>query len=946
MADVLANLKSGNLEEVPDSAAALQAGTHGIPMHSPQGEQSIANSLDEASQLQAQGYTQPSTEQLAAGLDRAKVNTTGEKIGSTLEGGGEGAGTVYTGLPVTTAAEIGLGKLLNIKELSPEMVELRHKYNAGYEAAGNVAGAGLASYFGGEATLPFTLPKVAEAGLAKAFGSQLSRVGSIAARNMVQGALFSGSQELGKFMYDPSQTAEKAIANTSLNSAIAGAAGVAFGSVPTLWNKSRDAAFTTKYLKNLKDGINASPTGQSGVDQLADLGISGVAPDAVTAGTSDSPFLQNSSASLTNQRESATRAARIHTDNVNILKGKLNDSTLEALGTDPQSLAAIKYAGDNETATPIRQGLVQKAQGLYDAQHEAWEAVNPKLAGTVVPTEAGASFADRMSEVRGAYAKTPNTTPEFGLIDDAMRDLPNLETLQDYTGWASGIKKKLWGTGKAPLYPQAWHGIANAVDDWTDQYKLTALSAIDPQAVPMLTGAKQATRNMYNFMRSTSMALKLGEPGENPKEWIADLANPLLLEDKSILAKTLPADNDAFIDWAQKDAPEIADPIRNAYRQKIIQQASNNVEREYRPATAWKNIQAQWSPKTQDFVMADLPKFAKTMDVLSSIPSSYSPSGPMLVNAAKNWMGGLGAFIGHTMGGPAGAAAGWALTRLGTSLGGEAVDALKLSALKFAETGVIDAPAMKAMNDFFGHATTAQTVMDSAIANIFKAPGNDLPPQARSDQKGAADLRATVDKYQMNPETMLNIGGNLPTYIPDHSQALAGIAGRAQQYLQKLKPDTTPLGPLDSDKMPSRVDQAKYDRALNLVNKPLAIFENLKKGNLTQEDLAVMEGVYPGLYKDMKTKILNGLMEHKSQGKILPYQQRLALSSFLGINLDSTIGPMTMMTLMQNQQKQPAPGGQGQKKGPGAARSDKIKNIPGNDMTENQRAEQDRITPQ
>jgi hypothetical protein len=951
MADVLANLKTGNLEEVPDSDAALKAGTHGIPVHSPQGDPRIAMNDQEAAQLLSQGYTQPNPDQLDAGLNKAKVNTIGEKALTGLEGVGEGAGTVYTGMPVTTAAEIELGKLLGIKELSPEYINLRHKYNPGWNAAGNVVGAGAATYFGGEATLPFTLPKVAEAGLAKAFGSQLSRVGSIAARNMVQGALFSGSQELGKFMYDPSQTVEKAIGNTTLNSAIAGAAGVAIGSVPPLWNKSRDAVLSTKYLKGLKDSINASPTGQSAVDQLADAGISGVSPDAAVAATSQNPVVRNFSASLTNQRESSSIAARAHTDNINLLKGKIHDNALTSLGTDPQALPAIQNAGDSEVATPLRAGVLQTGKNLYNAQAQAWQKVDPLLEGTVVPAEARASFADRVSGVKDVYAKTPETSPEFGVIAKAMGDLPNLETLQDYQKWSSRAQRLLWGEGPVPKYPEAYNNLHAAVADWTDQYKLTALSSIAPDAVPLLQEAKDATKNMYGFMRNTSQALKIGEPGHNPAEWLSRLENPLVLTDGQLLSKTTPADNDAFIDWIQGNAPDAVEAAKNAYRQKIIQQASNNKDGVFDPAKAWKIIKNQWSPKTQNFVMADLPNYARNMDLLNQIPTSNSPSGPFIANAMKNWVGGMGAFVGHVIGGPVGGApGGWILGRLGTMLGSESVDAMKLSALKFAETGAINAPAFKAMHDFFAHASTAQTVMDSAISQLLKGTPGAPIKQIQPDPKGAAKLHETLQGYNETPETMLGVGGNLSTYLPEHHMALAGVLGRAQQYLKQLQPSTEPLGPLDNPRVPTKMQEAQYARALNLVNKPLSILENIRKGNVSTDDLAVMEGVYPGLYSHMKEKLTHAMLEHKAKGKNIPYQQRLALSQFLGVNLDSTIGPMAMMTLMQSKQQggqpQQGQGGRGGPKKASQATYSRMQEGANSMQTPNQASERDKVNPQ
>ena len=201
------------------------------------------------------------------------------------------------------------------------------------------------------------------------------------------------------------------------------------------------------------------------------------------------------------------------------------------------------------------------------------------------------------------------------------------------------------------------------------------------------------------------------------------------------------------------------------------------------------------------------------------------------------------------------------------------------------------------------------------------------------------------------PETMLGAGGDLSHYLPDHHMQLGSVLGRAQQYLSQIKPNTEPLGPLDNEKPISKMDQAKYDRALNLVNKPLSVLKNIHQGNLTTDDMAVMEGVYPKLHKDLQQKFMNGIMAQRQKGLTIPYKQKLAMSTYLGMNLDSTIGPSTMMSLMQGQKGQgggqPGAGGNpgGAKKPPQSAYS-KMKEGTDSNMTMTQRAEQDRITPQ
>jgi hypothetical protein len=1025
MADVLANLKTGNMEEVPDVNAALQAGTHGIPLYSPQGEGRIANNMNEASDLMSQGWTQPSPQQLQGGLQHAKVNTTGEKIGSFLEGSGEGAGAVYTGVPLFTAAEAGAGKLFGIKELSPEYIALRHKYNQAEEIAGNVVGAGAATYFGGEATLPYTLPKMAEASLAKAFGSQLAPLGSLAVKGMVQSALFSGNQELGKFMYDPSQTAEKAVSNLTLNTALGGIAGAAIGSIPAMWDRTSEAINTSKFMQGLKEQANVTPSNGNIPDELSKAGINASA--AVKARASQSGILRR-------------MAQGVDDEGMADFSTQAKVESARALGVDPETLPAVQEAGDSEIASPVRQAIAGKGRALYNAQAQAWDQADAPLKGAIVPPEAKAAHMDAVAGVQGQYAKLKATAPEWNLIEKAKGDLPNLQTLQDFQDWRSGVLDSLWN----PQRPQAYWQMKDALGTWEDSFKEGALGAMDPQNVQMLQQARKASTDMYQFMRGASTAMKMGKPDGHPSAWLENLENPLKLTDGQLLSKTAPADNDAYLDWVQKNVPEAAPALQNAYRQKAIQASMTGGE--LNPQKLWNYVQKNWSPATQNFVFPkDIPgkltvhgqTYDSVQDFLAqtqhvpgpneidpvgglmlrnlpngdtvSIPAELvdptfkpGPIGQMLrqkgaavgdiipgvqlekidglqkmaaiqdllgavnrktaggfgqsvANALVSKMldsmaGGTGAVIGHTVGGPAGSVVGYGIGKLGAMMGSKAIDSAKLSLLQYLQNGVIDVPAFKSMTDYFDNAIAAHAAMSQGVASIISGKP-DVPKQAQIDQKGAIKLGILMDKFSKDQSQMFGIGGNLGTYLPDHQVAVAGLAARAHEYLQAIRPQTDPLGPLDSDKVPSKADQAKYERALNLVNKPLSILSHIKNGNITQDDMGAME-LYPGLKNQLDQHFLEAITEAKAKGKTIPYKTRLALSQFMGMNLDSTIGPMTMMTLMQTQAKPPM-GPQGGPKGPGKsgkkppqAAFSRMQEGANSDMTMAQKAERDRVTPQ
>lgn len=265
----------------------------------------------------------------------------------------------------------------------------------------------------------------------------------------------------------------------------------------------------------------------------------------------------------------------------------------------------------------------------------------------------------------------------------------------------------------------------------------------------------------------------------------------------------------------------------------------------------------------------------------------------------------------------------------------------------------VDAIGFHAMTSYFDHAQSAQMLMDKGIQKFFD-PDAEPISQFQISGKDNDKLEKALESYRTQPAQMMGLGGNIGNYLPEHQSAVAQVATRAMQYLDQVKPQTEPAGVLDSDQIPSHTDDSQYQRTLGLVQNPLSIFETMRVGNLTDHDMAVMQGVYPALYKSLQAKIFDKLAEVKGKGDIIPYQKRLVLSQFMGQNLDSTIGPMTMMTLRPPQpQGQPGPRGQPpHARSPGksgksqTAMLGKIKQTPQNEMTMTQRAEQDRTLQQ
>jgi hypothetical protein len=235
---VLVNTDSGLAEDLPQEAAdqAVSAGTHEVPIVSPDGTQGTAPPAD-AAQLLQQGYRQPSPQELQNMLKTSQYSTPGE----TAKAGLEAAGRGFAG-PAFTAAERAVG-------VNPEDILGRqeaHPVLAPAVEAGTFAGSALLGT--GEAKALSLLGDAIKGGkgagvLAKALG-----LGSEFA------AYSAGDQASQWLMNDPNVTTGSAMSSIGLNALIGAGVGGAFGAISPLW-KATVGPQVSQFLEDLQSRL-------------------------------------------------------------------------------------------------------------------------------------------------------------------------------------------------------------------------------------------------------------------------------------------------------------------------------------------------------------------------------------------------------------------------------------------------------------------------------------------------------------------------------------------------------------------------------------------------------------------------------------------------------------------------------------------------------------------
>lgn len=199
--------------------------------------------------------------------------------------------------------------------------------------------------------------------------------------------------------------------------------------------------------------------------------------------------------------------------------------------------------------------------------------------------------------------------------------------------------------------------------------------------------------------------------------------------------------------------------------------------------------------------------------------------------------------------------------------------------------------------DFTVNALKGQKILSKSAENLFRASGEIIPKELIPDSDSRDKLEKSLE-YASNPQNLMNVGGSLGHYMPDHQTALAAHAQNAVNYYQGIKPVTVQKAPLDKPLEPGGRTDSSWKRALDIGQQPLMILPHIKNGTLQPVDMQAFQALWPGVNSSLKAKLSDELLKAKSDGIAIPYKMRQGLSTFFGYPVDSTMSQASMQAVM------------------------------------------------
>lgn len=298
-------------------------------------------------------------------------------------------------------------------------------------------------------------------------------------------------------------------------------------------------------------------------------------------------------------------------------------------------------------------------------------------------------------------------------------------------------------------------------------------------------------------------------------------------------------------------------------------------------------------------------------------------NGSRNVNMAAKVLGGvgglLGTIVGHSYEGAAigtasGAAIGayldkngpqevknvldWYLNKYGDlpKAVGASPEATKAGLLHFLGRDVPpSAGAFKSAVNYIQGAGKGAKALKTGARLLFEG-SKTLPAHIWDDKDKTEKLDEKAKKLQGNEQGMIDIGGGLGHYMPDHGQALAETSSRVVNYINANRPTGIKFAPLDEEMEPDTAHVRDFQRGLLTAQNPLSILQHVKSGTLMPDDLQHLNAMYPEYYQHMKEAVMSAMSEHLAKDGKIPYQLRQSLSLFLGETLDSSMSPQSIQS--------------------------------------------------
>lgn len=758
--------------------------------------------------------------------------------------------------------------------ISAEEQRKREEINPKSALAGELAGLGasMATGFGIAPVMEAAgAATAAKLGLAAAETAG-ARIGSAAVKGAVENAIFQAGSEAGKLMIsqDPAEGVGAAIADVGMATLLGAGVGATLGSVSELWKMTAGAG-VNKALGHIED----MTLGEAGKLQK----------------------------------------------NVQFEQGV--DELPSMFGKSIEDVQNISNKSVYEAGNEIKQSLLNKINEIRAPLSKEFENISAKFEKQALSKADKADIADALGDrllIEG-YSKMPNSAGAK-LFQDTINHMPLQESVEDLRKYVSKLGEE--HVANSATY-MASKNIRQTINEAINNVIEKRVRVNAPELLESFTKAKADYSKMANLVDDLADRLSV-RSGRSVGQTIKNISE---LDGEAVFKKASIKGDVELQNLLSKNFPEVASNVSKHELDKVLSNSLNAGKDaiDYKKLT--NNIN-KLSPELREQIipkeaLAKLEEIKNLADQIPTRAKGYDQAEKMLDKMSPSNIALIAKMSDESF------LKTFAQSVIGHKLGYGTPEAIKLAILKRMESGQpLNAGGFKNLLDYTNALVKGENKLAKGVKNIFN-PSQKVAINVTVDNM---KLKQVLENLQKNPEHMMNVGGDLGHYAPDQAAALAQTSANVVQYLQQLKPNTAPLGPLNKPRIPSKAEEAAYERALTIANNPSVILNSIKDGTLTAGDVNHLKHMYPSFYNMVQNKLNSELLNAVHNGTTIPYKTKLAMSIFSGQPMDYSMRPQAIMAnqgqgqQMQQQQSKATP-----------ARADKLSKLPKSYATPEQQRE-------
>lgn len=553
--------------------------------------------------------------------------------------------------------------------------------------------------------------------------------------------------------------------------------------------------------------------------------------------------------------------------------------------------AAVAELSKVQVGENIAEAMVKKIEGVAKYFDEKYGAIKSAVGDAAFEDETLLKAFDAAKKTKGyeELSVLGQTNQVDNLLDSALRakNQSGLDTVITAAGNAAEGAKR---SGN--------YALANAMSDARTILKKAREEGVEKFTAGIIPGEAGAAMNaerraldseyraMKDYLKELGVSARIGKNKTlgsirnavmesvqtNPEKFYDSLFNPK---------------KGRVLQFFKREFPDAFEEARKFKLSEIAKQNSKDGRYNVNGVLRWvKGLSKE--AKEELFSPAQRQALEDLRLIQDALPKNPNPSGTAYTQQLQSWL--------NPMALPeniAREASGWlkyhaltnevansglvaaekAMKRVGEKLSNipEAISGVSSGSAKSRPTRSTFRPSMKDLKK--------STAMLATLAGAAGAMTREKEPKTR--EEAFERVEKILDAKRMSPSSsdrsaqvfeILNDGG-----APQVANSYAAASQRMVEYLSSQIPRSTRPADLLIGRrfIPSDAELAAFERKLEVSEDPTAVIEHLKNGSLTRDHVEALENVYPKLYGQIKSRIMNHIAD---SGEKFPYQSRLKLS--------------------------------------------------------------------